>query len=400
MRYLPTLLTIATLLAGCAKKDAAEPELQAAARKTRAVKITPVIKRSFEDRIEAQGSLEAKVFAAVSAKIDANLDQILVDEGDTVVKDETVLFISDTRKPLQHKQSAEQTMLVAAENHQVALANVAKAEAQCDKARKDRDRYANLFAKGNVTINEKELYDTKFIVADADLKLARAQAQAAAAQHKQAQVAFDIASKDLDDCTIKAPISGVVTKRLREPGEHASPSTTVLRLEATDTLEVSALFPGKYFPRVTAGKTTVRVIAEGQDAGSLPVTFRADAIDTTLRTFEIKALLKNDKRAYASGMMTNVTLIMDQRQNLGIPSHCLIERQQGCVCFLKNDDNTARELIVTPGLANDGFTEILACKTRNANGELADFTLTEGMPIILEGQYLLINGDPISVREH
>ena len=183
MKYLlaHSLLLAALALAGCAKQQDQQDQGQSQTpqRKAVAVKVEPPTQRTFEDRLFAQGSLKAKNYANVTVKIEGTLEQLPADEGDRVVKDQTVLFVTDTRKPSQNRQVAEQQLLVATEQHRVAVASVDKAQAQRDKALKDRDRYENLFRKGNVTLNEKETYDTQFVVADANLKLAKAQAQAA-----------------------------------------------------------------------------------------------------------------------------------------------------------------------------------------------------------------------------
>ena len=403
MKYLlaHTLLpaiAIALAAAGCAKQQEQQEQTQTPQRKAVAVKVEPPVQRSFEDRLFAQGSLKAKNYANVSVKIEGTLEQLPIDEGDRVVKDQTVLFVTDTRKPSQNRQVAEQQLLVATEQHRVAVASVDKAQAQRDKALKDRDRYENLFRKGNVTLNEKETYDTQFVVADANLKLAQAQAQAADAQRQQAQVSFNIAARDLDDCTIRAPLSGVVTKRHREPGEYASKSNPVLRIEDPALLEAAVLIPGRYFDAIVPGKTSVRLAAEGVDAGSFPVTYRADTIDTTLRTFEVKARVDNPDRRLAAGMMASVTLILNQRQGLGVPSHAIIERNIGKVIFVANGDK-ARLLAVKTGLTNDGVTEILAAETVAPNGARTPFALAPDTQVITEGQYLLIDDSPIAIRK-
>ena len=395
MRFI--LLAGALLLAACAKKannaDAAAP---GSGQKARPVKLTKVTQRNFEYRLEIQGNLEAKHTANVSPKLDGDLQEILVDIGDRVEAGKTILFVVDTRKRAQAKAQAEQAYLVAFENTNVALASIARAQASYDKAKKDRDRYNTLYEKGNVTINEKERFETAFLEADAALKLANATAQACKAQQEQAKVAFQIATQDLDDCTIKAPISGIVIYRDKEPGERAATGKPVLRIESTELLEAVAHVPGAYFSRITPNATTVRIVAEGVDAGTLPITYRGDSINNTLRTFKIKALVKNESGKLASGMMTNMTLIMEKRTGLALPTHCVIERGQGNVIFLVNNGK-AQEVVVETGLVNDGFTEIRSAKIRAEDGSYAPVTLEKDVEAISEGQYLVIHGDPVTV---
>ena len=394
-----TLLLLAgiMLLASCRKADGDAAGNGTAARAARPVKLAQVAWRDFEDRLDVQGSLNAKHYADVGPKLDGTLTEIRVDVGDAVTAGKTVLFVSDSRKRAQAKDVAEQIYLVARENCNVALANITRAQARQEKALKDRDRYSTLYKNGNVTVNDKERFDTEFLIADADLKLARANAMAAKAQMQQAKVSYDVAAKDLEDCTILAPLTGIVMRRDKEPGEHGGVGKSVVRIEGTDVLEAVAFIPGIYFNRIAPGKTTTRIKAEGVDAGNVTVTYRADTIDTTLRTFKIKALLDNASKRFASGMMTEMTLVMEKRRSLAVPTHCVIERGQGNVMFMAKEGK-AVELIVKTGLVNDGYTEILSAVLVKPDGSREPFTLTPGTDIIYEGHYLVVNGDEIAVR--
>ena len=394
MKKISLLLIAATLLfTACFKKEEQATETK---RKERPVKLTKITTRDFEDRLVIQGSLEAKYYANVGPKVDGTLTDIRVDVGDRVEAGKTVLFVSDSRKRSQAKDVAEQVYLVAKENYNVSLANITRAQARYDKAKKDCERYTTLFKNGNVTINEKERFDTEYLIADADLKLAKANSQAAKAQTEQAKVAFDVAAKDLEDCTIYAPLSGVVIRRFKEPGEHCGPSAPIVRIEGTEVLEAVANLPGAYYNRIEPNKTNAHIIAEGNDAGNVLITYRADAIDTVLRTFKIKALMKNEQKKLASGMMADMTIIIQKRSGLAVPTHCVIEREQGNVMY-GVVDGKAQEILVNVGFANDGFTEILSAKIRKADGSYENTTLSNGAEIISEGQYLIIHGDAVSV---
>ena len=97
-------------------------------------------------------------------------------------------------------------------------------------------------------------------------------------------------------------------------------------------------------------------------------------------------------------MMASVTIILNHRQGLGVPSHAIIERNLGKVIFVANGDK-ARLLAVKTGLANDGITEILAAETVAPNGDRTPFALSADTQVITEGQYLLIDDSPIAIRK-
>ena len=387
MRFneLLTLVALAAAIGGCAKKQ--DEQAAVVDEKMVSVRLVKVEKRKFEDRINVQGSLEAKNYANVAARVDGNLVEIAVDRGDAVVAGETKLFETDKENRARAVETARQNVAVLSQNHKVALANVRKVEVELKKAGLDKERYVRLHKSGNATDNEVELYTTQFEQATVSLEYAKAAADAVAQQVKAAEIALKTAEKDLSDCTIFAPISGVVSKRLKEPGEQGSKGGVVLRIENLETIEAVASIPAQYYSMVEVGKTKVRISINGQDAGEFAVTYRSPIIDTRLRTFEVKALMKgNVTKGIVPGAMADMTMLLVSRESLAVPTHSILHRRKGSMVYLPKDGK-AVPCLVKCGLENDGMTEV-------EGDEIA-----EGTEIISEGQYMLSDNDSIKVQE-
>ena len=382
---LMALAAVAAVLFGCGKKQ--EEAAATVEEKVISVRTAKIERRKFEDRISVQGTLEAKNYANVAARVDGNLVEIAVDKGDAVVAGKTKLFETDKENRARAVETARQNVEVLKQNCRVALANVKKVEVEIKKAGLDKERYVRLHKTGSATDNEVELYTTQYESATAALEYAKASAAAVAEQVKAAEIALRTAEKDLADCIIYAPISGVVSNRMKEPGEQGSRGGVVLRIEDLDNIEAVAYIPAQYYSMVEVGKTKVRVSFSGREAGEFTVTYRSPIIDTKLRTFEVKALMKGDaSKGIVPGAMVDMTMLLVSREGLGVPTHSILNRRQGPMVYLPKDGK-AVPCLVKCGLENDGMTEV--------EGE----GLSEGTAIISEGQYMLSDNDGIKVQE-
>lgn len=135
-------------------------------------------------------------------------------------------------------------------------------------AKVDASRMADLLASGSATQSQKDAADAKLASADAqqrqaDQILKKLESSArpeelrqAKARLEQARWSAKIVEKAIADCEIAAPISGVLSRRLAEPGELAGPGTGLAVMEDLGDLELTV-----YVPEAELGK-----VAVGQEA--------------------------------------------------------------------------------------------------------------------------------------
>ncbi|MDD2521058.1 MAG: efflux RND transporter periplasmic adaptor subunit [Kiritimatiellae bacterium] len=374
------LLALAVLSAGCGQAPTAAAE---DAARVLTVRTVPAAARTFERRLTVQGTLEAETFANVAARADGNLDALWVDEGDPVTAGETELFQVDPVQRENARTIARQDLAVAKASQTVAEASALKTEAEARKARLDFERFERLHQDGKVSLGEFESADVARAQAEAGLAVAKAQVDLARRQVKQAEAGLAIAEKNLADARAIAPISGVVSARLAEPGEQMSVGKTVLRIEDLSRVEAAAFLPAQYYPDVVPGATTFRLAVGGRPAGEHTVTTRSPVINPVLRTFEIKGRLQNAGELAVPGQMADLTLVFESREGLGVPSAAVLVRGGRPVVFVARDGVAAAREIET-GLQNDGWTEILS-------------GLEPGEPVVTEGQTQLHDGMPVDV---
>ncbi len=188
------------------------------------------------------GSLRAANTAVVKARVAGELQGLKLREGDTVKAGQVVARVDAAEyqaRVTQAQRSAD------------------AAKAQIDIAQRSFD-------------NNKALVNQGFISATA-LDMSAANLEAAKSTHASSMAAVQIALKSLDDTVLKAPISGVVSQRLAQPGERVGVDARVLEIVDDNRLELEAQIS-------PADSVDVRV---GQ-AAQLKIEGRKDAVAATV----------------------------------------------------------------------------------------------------------------------
>jgi RND family efflux transporter MFP subunit len=81
----------------------------------------------------------------------------------------------------------------------------------------------------------------------------------AKARVEEATTALKVSQDDLRDTTVRAPYDGIVTKRLKSPGDYVTgaPQTEVIEVTASDKLEAELRLPESYLDAIVPDKTVV-----------------------------------------------------------------------------------------------------------------------------------------------
>ncbi|MBP8303476.1 MAG: efflux RND transporter periplasmic adaptor subunit [Phycisphaerae bacterium] len=355
-------------------------------QKTAVPVVTSVVQqRTFEQTLRTQGMVEAKRFALVSARVPGTLDAVLVDEGDRV-RTGQALFGVDRLKLEKALEISRRDLAVAACGLREKQANLDRVQADFDKAELDYKRYGRLFEKKAVTADVFEAQESRYKQATASLKHAHVLVELGQEQLHQAEAAVEIAEKDLADAQVASPMDGVVSERLREPGETAGPGVPVVRIVDPNELEVSAFLPAAAYGQVTVDQTLARVDVDGSRVGEIPIRYKAPTIHPKLRTFEVKGLLKDPPSAVVPGAMAHVEVLVASREGLGVPVAAVQERVDGSVVFVVRE-GTARQVVVTTGIESGGWIEI-------RQGEVQ-----EGDAVVTLGQDGLRQGAAVQVQQ-
>ncbi len=369
--------------AGCGSGGAPAGGAAAAPSEARAVTLGRATPRTFHETLRLQGSLSAKHTALVGPQIPGTLAEVSVREGDRVQRGVTKLFGTDARKLRMAAETARLSVALAEAGIREAQARQAQAQIAADKAAVDYERHKALYAKDAISTDIMERVELGHKQAQAQLHHVGIVVELARQQHRQAELGLRMTLQDLADCTVTAPISGVVAARLQEPGEMAAPGRPVLRLEDSSLLEAAAHLPAQYYSRVVVGVTQVRLSSYGVDLGTHPVAYKSPTISEGNRSFEIRCELQDPPEGAAPGGMVELSVRLGETEDLAVPIAAVVQRGGEDRIFL-TEGGRARSLVVTTGARDDeGWLAV------RAEG------LAPNTPVVVVGQSMLDDGDAV-----
>ena len=245
------VLIVLLLIGGAAARIVAARKAQAATALV--TKPEPVIELAASDVYTLQaidlaqglpisGSLRAASTAVVKARVSGELQGLTLREGDMVKAGQVVARVD------------------AAEYQ----ARVTQAQRSADAAKAQIDIAQRAFDNNKALVNQGFISSTALDTSAANL-------EAAKSTHASSIAAVQIARKSLDDTVLKAPITGVVSQRLAQPGERVGIEAKVIEIVDDTRLELEAQIS-------PADSVDVRV---GQSA-QLTIEGRKDAVAATV----------------------------------------------------------------------------------------------------------------------
>jgi HlyD family secretion protein len=232
--------------------------------------------RASNGRIVASGTVEARE-SLLGFQLPGRIATVLVQEGDSVVAGDTLAALD--RSELDARLAAAQANAAAAralltelrtgsrsEDIGQARAALRAAETRYANSRSEVERSRRLFEGGAISSEMLDNQRTAMEVAEADvdraqeaLNLVQAgprseRIAAQAAQVRQADAAVAQVEATIQNATVVAPFSGLVTRRHHEPGEIVSPGLPVLTLMNPDDRWVRVYVLENQVGRISLGQ--------------------------------------------------------------------------------------------------------------------------------------------------
>ncbi len=314
--------------------------------------------------VPANGVVEPMQSVAVQSQVGGVLDAVRFREGDEV-KAGQVLFAIDPRPFVSARDQAK--------------AVLARDAAQAENAQRDADRYAALVQKDYVTRSQ------------ADQAAANAAAQKQVVEADRAALAN--AQFNLDNATIRAPISGKTGSLLVRQGNLVRPGTSLplVVINQIHPILVRFTVPERELPNVqryaSEGTITVRATPRGDavpEAGVL--SFVDNGVDTTTGTVTLKARFENaDGRLWPGQFVATEVELYVEPSALLVPEAAVQVGQDGAFVFVVTPKNTAEMRPVVTERQVGGQIVI-------AKGVAA------GEQVVTDGQSRLVPGAAVEIR--
>lgn len=327
------------------------------ARVWRPVRASPVhVERgAIEEEAFGRGTVESQREAAVGFDLAGRLSTILVDEGDRVTlgqelaRLETDQAEADLQSARTGIAAARATLVRLAAEEERARAVLATAEREAARTRSLRDAGA---------IPGKDDDD-----AGDRVRVARAELDRVLAQRAEATRGIDVASGGAEQrrvamvrATLLAPFDGLVTRRMREPGDTVTVGTTVLRVVDTGRVYVKAAVDETVLPKLQIGqRATIEF-----PVGSTPVAGKVTRIgwESDRQTHEISVEVTPDalERRIAIGQRADVHVQLARKADVvRIPLDVVHRDATGVFVYV---DRGGRIAIARPHLGIAGPTHV------------------------------------------
>ena len=326
LRLLFAALAI-TSLAACGKGDAKPEDAKAPPPPTELAPsdVAVVESRALSRVLPLSGSLMPVVQAVVKSKVAGELLSVTVREGQTVAKG-AVLARIETRNQQAQVDSQRATV-------EKARADLAMAKLELD--------------------NNQRLLDRKFI-APTVVDTSKSAHAAAAAGLKAYEAQARLAEIGLEDAVVRAPIDGLVAKRMVQPGEKVSPDAPLLSLVNLSVLELAAPAPASEVPLIKVGQS-VRFTVDG--FGDRAFEGKVERINPVAeegsRSILIYLTVPNADGSLKGGMFAQGTLLLDAMAAAPVIPLSAVRTEAGVPYVLVIKDGKLTQRNVTLGLKSE-----------------------------------------------
>jgi len=342
---------LAAFLAGCSHETPSS-SAPVPAREVSA-KVVTVQAATLAEVFPVAGVIEAVDTVQLSSRVMGHIRELNVVQGQAVKRDQ-LLFVID---PVDTQGAVD-----------LAKQNLVQAEAALRDAKLDYDRFKNLYQ--DEAVNKQQLEKMRM---NYDVSLSRV---------AQAKAGLTVARGQISYTRISAPMDAIVTAKLANEGDMATPGHPVLVLEDTANLRVRAAVPESVYRALKLGDT-VQVEVDGQAQPlSATVSRMTPTADPQAHTYPVT--LDIAAPGLKSGAFARVLFPQGARQTRLIPQAALLDRAGIRGVFVLDKDGIAHYRMVRTGVVQaDGMIEVLA-------------GLGAGERVVMsQGDVMLQNGDRV-----
>ena len=235
--------------------------------------------------------MEPKATIELASPEEGVIDEILVERGDLVKKDQVVARLD---------MKLERIGLELARLRARGTADIQSGKAQLDFRKREVSRIGELHRNNMASSRD---YDT----AEIEQRLAQIALEKAQLEHRIAQVEHDRAKALLERYEIRSPVDGVVVDVTMSLGEYAYEQTAVMTIAEIDPLNVEVFVPVDRYGSITVGMPAeVRPRAPVGGVYKAKVSVVDRVFDAASGTFGVRLELPNPEYTLPAGLRCKV----------------------------------------------------------------------------------------------
>ncbi len=267
--------------------------------------------------LNVSGKIQSVNSADLSTRMMGFVNKVHVKVGDKVNKGQLLVSINNT--DLQAKRAQVN-------------ASITEANASYNNAKKDYDRFQNLFAENSAS--QKEVDDIT-----AHYEMAKARLEAAKQMKNEINAQFTYSN-------ITAPFNGVITGKSVEEGNMANPGMPLISMEAPDNFEVIAMVPEIEISKIKSdSKVEVTAKSINKTISGSVVEVSSSARNTGGQ-YLVKIALDKTDVPILSGMFVNVQFPIDRKattvtSTVYVPESALVKQGQLTGVYTIGNGNVA-----------------------------------------------------------
>jgi membrane fusion protein (multidrug efflux system) len=307
------VLSSLALLQACGVGEASHPSDS----DTRAAMPVPVevaypIRKDIFATYHATTTIESDLDAPVIARVQGEVVELVVEEGDRVVKGQVLARLDGERLRLD--------MLAA--------------KANLNQARKEFDRYSDLAERG--LVSESMFDGLRYDVA-------------------ALQATFELKKLNYDYSAIRAPINGVVSSRDIKLGQSISASDVAFRITDPSQLVAYLQIPQAELAKFSAGHSaSLRVDSMPDTDFAATIARISPTIDIRNGTFRATALVENQEGYLVPGMFARFDVSYEKHEDvLTVPADAIVEEDDEMTVYIVADGEVTQRVVTTGIYAND-----------------------------------------------
>lgn len=302
-------------------------------------------------------NLEPSEEATISCNVTGQVTDVLFENGDKVTQGQALAYIDDTDLQNQLK---------------TARLDLSKLQIELDSAKSEYDIAAQLYAEGacSKTSYDDEVRAYKTVLANVELK----------------KVGIQDITNSLNDCVIKAPITGEVGEKNITVGQYLNPGTIIGAVKNSGFIKAEIQLMQEDLEKVMVGQEVTLTLNENDTVSYKGIVESiAASADSQTRVFNCLIKIDNSSGQLNTGTFGNIEIPnKENKEVLAIPMEAVIGSEEDYSVF-KLEAGTARKTTIEIGEITDDMVEI-------------KYGLEEGDTIILSNLNALQDGDKVTIE--